>query len=145
MTRLSVCLFVRLFWYLMDCLSAYLPACCLPTCLSACLSLCLSVCHCGSARPVTVKPATTDASHTVSLFVCLSLSFCWLVVFCLSVFVFLLFGCLSVCLFLRRCEYFVSASTDGSVSLFWCLIAYLSVCLSLRVFHSWYGHVCLLL
>ena len=77
----SVYLFVCLsFWYLMDCLSAYLSAY-----MSACLPVSLSVC--GSARPVIVKPATTDASHTVSLFVCLSLSFCYLVV------------CLSVCLF----------------------------------------------
>ena len=123
MTRLSVCLFVRLFWYLMDCLSAFLLSAYVSVCLSVSLSVCLSLwfgkaCHCETCNHGYV-------AHGQS--VCLS--------------VFLLFGCLSVCLFVRRCEYFVPASTDGSVSLFWRLIAYLSVCSSL----SWYGHVCLLL
>ena len=80
----SVCMFVCLFWYLIVCL---------PTC----LLVCLSVCRCGSARPVTVEPATTDGSHTVSLFVCLSFLVFDGVSVCLPTF---LPVCLSVCLWL---------------------------------------------
>ena len=127
----SVCLFVCPSFLVFDglsvCLPAFLLSAYVSVCLSVSLSVCLSLwfgkaCHCETCNHGYV-------AHGQS--VCLS--------------VFLLFGCLSVCLFVRRCEYFVPASTDGSVSLFWRLIAYLSVCSSLSVFYSWYGHVCLLL
>ena len=129
----SVCLFVCLFGYLMDFLSVYLPAC---------LLVCLSVCRCGSARPVTVEPATTDGSHTVSLFVCLSFLVFDGVSVCLPTF---LPACLSVCLWLwfgkachcETCNHrlFVCPSFLKLFFLvFDCLSAYLTVCLSSLAF-----------